>query len=172
MCLFRCLSFAYQWCSAPHSSPLCIHISHLYKFRALYNGDDTHAGHTPLLSTLLHSDMLRQCTPHECHSLQSTLQQSSRDPSSWDHSYKDPCQTGMYRAHYTDLDTGLWEARSLFHPSPGCRDIRHSHRLHDWSMLDLSNQLLHNFLLYSQQNRHSSLRCRNRDLHTKDQYTG
>lgn len=81
MCLFRCLSFAYQWCSAPHSSPLCIHISHLYKFRAPYNGDDTHAGHTPLLSTLLHSDMLRQCTPRECHSLQSTLlgEEKSKD---------------------------------------------------------------------------------------------
>lgn len=73
MCLFRCLSFAYQWCSAPHSSPLCIHISHLYKCRAPCNGDDTHAGHTPLLSTLLRSDTLRQCTPRECHSRRSTL---------------------------------------------------------------------------------------------------
>lgn len=73
MCLFRWLSFAYQWCSAPHSSPLGIHISHLYKFHALCSGDGRHVGHRLPPSSPLHSDMLRQCRHHGCHSLQSTL---------------------------------------------------------------------------------------------------
>jgi len=70
-----------------------------------------------------------------------SYQRSSRDPSSWDRSYRDRCQTGMCHAHCTGLGTGLWEAHSLFHPSLGCRDILRSHRPRDWSMLDLSNQL-------------------------------
>lgn len=78
MCLFRWLSFAYQWCSAPHSSPLGIHISHLYKFRALCSGDGRHAGHRPPLSSPLHSDMPRQCRHHECRSLRNTLLEEKR----------------------------------------------------------------------------------------------
>lgn len=78
MCLFRWLSFAYQWCSAPHSSPLGIHIFHLYKFHVLCSGDDKHVGHRLSLSSPLHSDMLRQCIHHECHSLQHILLEKNK----------------------------------------------------------------------------------------------
>lgn len=78
MCLFRWLSFAYQWCSAPHSSPLGIHIFHLYKFHVLCSGDGKHVGHRLSLSSPLHSDMLRQCIHHECHSLQHILLEKNK----------------------------------------------------------------------------------------------
>lgn len=70
-----------------------------------------------------------------------SYQQSSQDPSSWDHSYRGLCQRGKYHAHYTGLGIVLWEAHRLGHPNLGYRDIRHSHRHHDWSRLDPNNQL-------------------------------
>lgn len=73
MCLFRCLPFAYQWCSVHHSSPLGIHICHLYRSRAQCSGGGTRAGHKLRLSSPLHSGRLPRCRRRECHSLLSTL---------------------------------------------------------------------------------------------------
>lgn len=68
-------------------------------------------------------------------------QQSSRDPSSWDHSCRGLCQGRKCHAHCTGLGTGPLPAHSLDHPSQGCKGILHLHRPHGWSRWDPSNQL-------------------------------
>lgn len=68
-------------------------------------------------------------------------QQSSRDPSSWDHSCRDLCRGRKCHAHCTGLGTGLLPAHSLDHPSQGCKGILHLHRPHGWNRWDPSNQL-------------------------------
>lgn len=84
-------------------------------------------------------------TGHECWEKRGgnllAYQQSSRDPSSWDHSCRGPCRGRMCHAHCTGLGIGPVPAHSLDHPSQGCRGILHLRRPHGWSRWDPSNQL-------------------------------